>query len=406
VFKDEAPFLLEWIAYHRALGFERFVLYDNGSTDGGAGLVRASVPGPIVTVLEWPRRPAQLAAYRHFIYNFSADFEWAAFIDLDEFLLPLHCDGIADMLARFTGFSAVLVHWRVFGPSGWETRPDGLVIENYTWRSADDLPVNCHVKSIVRCSGLLDVTANPHEFQVKGRVCNTRGQAVNLTAIQPVPCHDDLVLNHYVTRSRRDWMAKIHRGSAMFEYRQPKYQPALFDHFAEVSHVRDHAIGRFAPRVRALLAAAPPAAPATEMHRGAEPILSIVAHIQNVGDVESRGGDWVGTRGGGRWIEGFSLIPQPGPGAADLEYQAIPGRDAVTPWMPGGLFCGSRGLGLPIRGFAVRLKGPAAARYILRYEATFVDGSLTVHIEDGCPCVASSFAPVESFRIHLQAAGG
>ena len=30
IFKDEAPYLLEWIAFHKMVGVDLFVLYDNG----------------------------------------------------------------------------------------------------------------------------------------------------------------------------------------------------------------------------------------------------------------------------------------------------------------------------------------------------------------------------------------
>ena len=32
IFKDEAPYLLEWLAFHRMIGVDLFVLYDNGSS--------------------------------------------------------------------------------------------------------------------------------------------------------------------------------------------------------------------------------------------------------------------------------------------------------------------------------------------------------------------------------------
>jgi len=35
IFKDEAPYLPEWIEFHRLVGVERFFLYDNGSGDAG-----------------------------------------------------------------------------------------------------------------------------------------------------------------------------------------------------------------------------------------------------------------------------------------------------------------------------------------------------------------------------------
>lgn len=33
VVKDEAPFLLEWIAFYRMIGFDTVVIYSNNSTD-------------------------------------------------------------------------------------------------------------------------------------------------------------------------------------------------------------------------------------------------------------------------------------------------------------------------------------------------------------------------------------
>ena len=58
------------------------------------------------------------------------------------------------------------------------------------------------------------------------------------------------------------------------------------------------------------------------MHRDYGPITSIepvtfgassvLVHVQNVGDVDGRIGDWIGMRGGGRWIEGFCIMPAKG----------------------------------------------------------------------------------------------
>jgi tetratricopeptide (TPR) repeat protein len=236
------------------MGFDHFVLYDNDSTDAGADIIRASPLASHCTVTHWPERPGQLSAYRHFIRNHARRFDWAAFIDLDEFLLPLGEAGLRELLESWSGYSAVLVSWRIFGSSGWQEPPQGLVIENYDMRSADEMPVNHHIKSIVRCQDLLDVVKeNPHEFRVKGQVCNTAGHPVPNTAIQPEACHVNLVLNHYVTRSRQDWMAKIRRGDAMIEKSELKYKAEMFEHFDEMSHIKDETIKKWAPSVKAIL---------------------------------------------------------------------------------------------------------------------------------------------------------
>ena len=74
IFKDEAPYLLEWLAFHRMMGVDAFVLYDNGSSDGGGGLIRASQYAEAVTLIDWSDRPGQLSAYNDFRVHHAARF--------------------------------------------------------------------------------------------------------------------------------------------------------------------------------------------------------------------------------------------------------------------------------------------------------------------------------------------
>ncbi|WP_322787480.1 glycosyltransferase family 2 protein [Aliiroseovarius crassostreae] len=32
--KNEAPYILEWVAYHRAMGIDKFLIYTNDCSDG------------------------------------------------------------------------------------------------------------------------------------------------------------------------------------------------------------------------------------------------------------------------------------------------------------------------------------------------------------------------------------
>ncbi|MBS0641899.1 MAG: glycosyltransferase family 2 protein [Proteobacteria bacterium] len=50
-FQERSVLPLEWIAYHRAIGFDHIVLYDNASTDGGAALIRSSWAASCTTVI-------------------------------------------------------------------------------------------------------------------------------------------------------------------------------------------------------------------------------------------------------------------------------------------------------------------------------------------------------------------
>ena len=128
----------------------------------------------------------------------------------------------------------------------------------------------------------------------------------------------------------------------------------------------------------------------------------VVAHVQNVGDLEGNLGDWLGERRSGRWIEGFSITPPQDVIPEELLYRVVLGRDRLSPWMPSGRFCGSEGLAQPLRGFCVTLQGAAAENYECSYTATFVDGSVAGLIPGGQICAAATFAPLEAFQITLR----
>jgi hypothetical protein len=150
--------------------------------------------------------------------------------------------------------------------------------------------------------------------------------------------------------------------------------------------------------------AAPPVAAEPVTEAAAAP--QIMAHVQRLGDVGCQRGDWMGTKGSGQWIEGFGMAPLEGLAPEDLEYQAVLGRNWLSPWVESGKFCGSRGMALPLLGLKVRLKGAAAKAFACSYSATFVDGSEAGPVDAGETCEAGSLAALESFQIVIQPRGG
>ena len=128
----------------------------------------------------------------------------------------------------------------------------------------------------------------------------------------------------------------------------------------------------------------------------------IVAHVEGIGDVDGKVGDWVGMRGSGRAIEGFSLTPRQGIAPEEFEIRAVLGRDWLSPWLPGGSFCGSRGLALPLRGFCLRLHPGAAARSDLACFARFVDGSEVGPVGSDRLIAAPSLAALEAFQVVVR----
>lgn len=152
-----------------------------------------------------------------------------------------------------------------------------------------------------------------------------------------------------------------------------------------------------APGERPLPAAERAAAPAP-----VGPTPEVMAHVQRMGDVTCDLGDWIGTRGSGQWMEGFGIAPNKSIAVSDIEYQAVLGRNWLSPWVEGGKYCGSRGMALPLLGLKVRLKGEAAKAFECGYSGTFVDGSATGPVEGGEVCEAESLAALEAFQIVIR----
>ena len=141
----------------------------------------------------------------------------------------------------------------------------------------------------------------------------------------------------------------------------------------------------------------PPLAPVAET-----PVPEATAHVQATGDVGGQIGDWIGTRGSGKWIEGFGISPTALIAPTDIEYQGVLGRGWLSHWVEGGKFCGSRGMALPLLGIKIRLKGDAARDFDCTYSATFVDGTAAGPVPAGESCESESLSALEAFQIEFH----
>src|SRR3990170_302758 len=132
IVRNEAPYLEEWLCYHLAVGVQHVFLYDNGSDDGLHEVVDRYVTHGLVSVVHWPLPGGQIDAYSHALRFFGPSVEWLAFIDVDEFIVPLVDDDIPALLARWPDAADVRLPRVDFAFSGHRSPPPGLTIEAYT----------------------------------------------------------------------------------------------------------------------------------------------------------------------------------------------------------------------------------------------------------------------------------
>jgi FkbM family methyltransferase len=245
ILKNEAPYLVEWLEFHKIVGVERFYLYDNNSTDNPIDIVRPYIGLKEVVWHDWPVKPGQIQAYDHCLKTYGHESEWIAFIDLDEFLVPTQNSDLKEVLEEFVEFPAVAVNWLIFGSSGHKTRPDGLQIEKFDRRGEESLDVNRHVKVIVRPEATICAT-NPHNFlYLNGRAAVTENKEAVEGSFSATHSVEKLRINHYMTRSLQESKEKMLRGIA--DSLLPR--PWLFEP-GDRNEVEDLTIQRFVPKLR------------------------------------------------------------------------------------------------------------------------------------------------------------
>ncbi len=134
--------------------------------------------------------------------------------------------------------------------------------------------------------------------------------------------------------------------------------------------------------------------------------LDIMMHMQRVGDLKFSNGDWAGSPGQRLWVEGFAIVPTGALAPGDIEYKALTANGWETPWVEGGKLCGSRGMGTPLVGFAIRLRGAAAERFDCLYEGAFVSGQRTTQYRNGTPCRSDVIGdPLEGMLLRVVEKG-
>lgn len=238
IVKNEARHIAEWAAFHLGAGVRRFLIYDNGSTDGTIDILHDTLPAAARTIIPWRQVFSdarlgreihnQVLAYAHAASNFGGEVRWMAFIDADEFLIPKRGASIPEALAHLGDARNLSLPWHMFGRSGHAEPPEGGVLSNYLRRAADPMSDVRGVRAfkvIVDPCHLTAVRVHSMETDGSGRTCNDAGRGADeKTREQPgFYSAEHLQLNHYYTRSEAELAAKIGRGPNL-KAKDPEYE--------------------------------------------------------------------------------------------------------------------------------------------------------------------------------------
>ncbi|MEC7763569.1 MAG: glycosyltransferase family 2 protein [Pseudomonadota bacterium] len=234
--KNEAPYILEWVAYHRMIGVDNFLIYTNDCTDGTAEILdRLQALGVLQhrDNTDWKgNSPQQYALNKSLKEPVIRNADWVIHIDVDEFM-NIRCGNgrLDDFLDHVPDATNVAMTWRLFGHNGVTDLSRDLVIEQFD----DAAPKYCpkpHTawgfKTMTKNIGAYEKLSchrpNTLDEDLRDRVqwVNGSGQVMTdkykdngwRSDLKTIG-YDLLQLNHYALRSAESFLIKRQRGRAL-----------------------------------------------------------------------------------------------------------------------------------------------------------------------------------------------
>ena len=271
--KNEAPYIVDWVAHYKALGFDDILVCTNDCTDDTVSILLALQDMGLVT--HHPtivrgggiHRSALRQASRR--YDIVMDAEWVFVCDVDEYLNIHIGDGsvralVAQAVGNAGGQADVIsVPWRVFGPDGIRHFEDIPVTEQFTkgelgWDAVDRPDTGKFVKSLYtnqdkfqRMGLHAPVALKGGEAQVKWVLPDGQDYVVNGKRTENPPLFEHAQVNHYALRSLDSFLIKRARGRA--NHSSHVLGLEYWDRF-DLNDAPDTSIQRYAEATRAVKA--------------------------------------------------------------------------------------------------------------------------------------------------------
>ncbi len=226
--RNEAPFILEWLAYHQHIGVTDFLIYSNDCEDGTDALLdRLAAIGHIHHVPNHAggKKSVQWRALSK-ARNHAAvrDAEWIYVTDVDEFLCIHAGQGyITDLISACPDADGFALPWRMFGNAGVQVFADEPILTQFTRAAPEHLlwPWRAvQFKSLYKTHARYD-RLGVHRPKLSdgtsyGRWVDGNGQPLpNLPGtVLPTtaPRYAMAQINHYALGAMESFLVKVARG--------------------------------------------------------------------------------------------------------------------------------------------------------------------------------------------------
>lgn len=270
--KNEGPDILEWVAYHRAVGFDHIAIASNDCDDGCDQLIDALQVCGFVTHHPnafGPHSMPQHAAWRRIKKQaFFANADYLMMLDADEFLNVHIDDGTVQALARALGKHDIFtLNWAGFGPVTEKPALTSWVTERFQLCVATNSQPNKGCKSLIRAPQRFENFHNHGPTDRKDGLATTvlrdSGAVLSIsdpdelvTKCRSVPMsqisHKIGQINHYGTKTMPEYRLRIERGRGTQRPAADKAERHTIDYFNAfaVTAQTDRSIERHLPKAR------------------------------------------------------------------------------------------------------------------------------------------------------------
>ena len=230
--KNEEHYIQEWLCYYKAMGVERFYIFNNNSTDRTEEKIKQLSFARKIKII--PHNPSvkdiQGVAFVNSYKMYAKKTEWMIYCDGDEYFMPTEKQDLRTYIDQYKKYSGFGASWRIYGSSGHILRPRGTALENYVHRANDEWDPNYHVKVIVKPKEVISYLT-PHLFETVKGVVNENGEKLDekmrgRTTSTPAKT---IRVNHYFNRSYEDWIDKRRRGRATVKEKRPLEMFDIYD---------------------------------------------------------------------------------------------------------------------------------------------------------------------------------
>lgn len=223
IIKNEKKYVKEFVDFYLSVGVEKIYLFDNDSTDNVKEILESYIKLGKVVYITFPGVRVQNAAYRYAIRYCKTFTRWLMLVDIDEFLFSTSGRKVSDVLKKYEDYPGIGVNWILFGPSGHDYSPEGLVVENYTETFQDQNHIyNRRIKSIVNPNEVESLSSPHFCLYKKGKFAVDESQNVIDGTVSYIEGYgyafteenhrNILRINHYITKSKEELKIKCERG--------------------------------------------------------------------------------------------------------------------------------------------------------------------------------------------------